>query len=142
MADNRTKEVVRRTWHENGTLATEYTLVDRLIVGSYREWHDNGVLAKEEPFVGGKVHGTVRQWNREGKLLGEYTMTNGCGVKRTWSEDGSPATEFERVSEHAARGKVWDDLGKAREVFLWNGKPISKMKFHERLATEANGDQG
>ncbi len=29
--------------------------------------------------------------------------------------------------------KVWDDRGKAREVFLWNGRPISKNKFLEKL---------
>jgi hypothetical protein len=122
-----------RSWHANGVLASEYTLANGVIEGIDREWHDNGVLAKESPFVSGRVHGIVRQWNRDGKLLGEYSIREGRGVKRVWNEDGSPQTEFEQIAEHAARGKVWDDLGKAREVFLWKGKPISKVRWLKKL---------
>jgi antitoxin component YwqK of YwqJK toxin-antitoxin module len=122
--------------HPNGTPAWEYECAGGVIVGSFREWHDNGVLAKEEPYVSGKKHGIVRKWNRDGKLLGEYVMTEGKGIELTWSADGTLELEFEFISESAARGKVYDDLGKAHEVFLWNGKPVSKRKFLDRLAKE------
>ncbi len=122
-----------RSWHENGELAEKYELVDGVAVGERREWHDNGVLAKTEPFVSGRVHGTVRQWNREGNLLGEYTMTDGRGVQREWNEDGTISMETEIFSEGTLRVKVFDDLGKAIESFMWNGKQISKKKFRERI---------
>jgi hypothetical protein len=127
---------IARSWHPNGELADEYELKNGLIVGVRREWHDNGALAKTTPFESGHVHGIVRQWSREGKLLGEYTMTHGRGVKRVWNDDGTVQLEHEQISQSAARGKVYDDRGKAREVFLWNGKPVSKKKFMERLSRE------
>jgi hypothetical protein len=40
----------------------------------------------------------------------------------------------EQISESAARSRVFDDFGNAHEVFLWNGKQVSKKKFMERLA--------
>ena len=122
-----------QTWHANGVLASEHLRVNGYSHGICREWHDNGVLAKETPVASGRVHGVVRQWDREGKLLGEYTMSEGRGIKRIWNEDGSLQLEHEQVSENAARGKVWDDLGKVRETFLWNGKPISKLRWLKKI---------
>jgi hypothetical protein len=66
-------------------------------------------------------------------------MTDGQGVKRVWNEDGTIQLEHELISEIAARGRVFDDRGKAREVFLWKGKPVSKKKFMERMAQEQGG---
>ncbi len=128
-----------RSWHENGELEEEYELVDGVVVGERRQWHDNGVLAKTEPHVSGRVHGTVRQWNREGNMLGEYTMTDGRGVQREWNEDGTISMEHEHFSEGTARVKVFDDLGKAHESFMWNGKRVSKKKFLERLGLPQEG---
>jgi hypothetical protein len=124
---------IKQTWHSNGILASEYTRLNGVTQGISRQWHDNGVLAKEVPHVAGRVHGVVRQWNKDGKLLGEYTMSEGRGVKRIWNEDGSLQLEHEQVSENAARGKVWDDLGNARETFLWKGKPVSKARWLKRV---------
>ncbi len=109
-------------------------MVARLVVGEHRDWHDNGVLAKTTPFVSGRVRGTVGQWNRDGKRLGEYTMTDGRRVTREWDEDGTLVSEHEQISESASRSMVFDDLGKAHEVYLWNGKRVSKKKLLERLA--------
>jgi antitoxin component YwqK of YwqJK toxin-antitoxin module len=131
---------VHRRWHENGVLASEHTRVKGAIEGVSREWHDNGVLAKEVPHVSGRVHGTVRQWNRDGRLLGEYLMSEGRGVERVWNQDGSLQLEHEQVSDTAVRGKVWDDLGNAREAFLWKGKPISKARWLKKL--ERDGVSG
>jgi hypothetical protein len=47
--------------------------------------------------------------------------------------------EHEQISESTCRSKVFDDLGKAHEVFLWNGKQASKKKFLERLARPQEG---
>lgn len=133
---------VVRKLHENGVLAEEYTLVGGRVEGSIRKWHDNGVLAKDVPCVNGLAHGTVRQWNRDGKLLGEYTMTKGWGIERVWNEDGSLQMESELLLKDpmAMRAVVYDDLGKPHIVFNWNGKPLSKTKFYERLARELEID--
>jgi hypothetical protein len=128
-----------RSRHEDGELAEEYELVEALIVGEHRDWHDNGILAKTTPFVSGRVHGTARQWNRDGKLFGEYTMTDGRGVTREWDEDGTLMLEHEQVPERAASSRVFDDLGKAHEVFLWNGKRVSKKIRLARLARPREG---
>jgi antitoxin component YwqK of YwqJK toxin-antitoxin module len=125
-----------RHWHANGILALEMDQVNGLAEGAVREWHDNGQLAVEKTYVNGKVDGIVRHWNPDGKLLGEYEMKMGRGIQRTWYEDGRPFTEMEFLAENAVKGRVWDDLGKAREVYLWNGKPVSKKKFHEKLARQ------
>ncbi|HEY2587591.1 MAG TPA: hypothetical protein VGI81_17730 [Tepidisphaeraceae bacterium] len=69
-------------------------------------------------------------------------MTRGWGVERVWSEDGSLQTEIEFLLKDpfATRRIVYDDLGKPHRVFLWNGKPVSKTKFYERLARELEID--
>jgi antitoxin component YwqK of YwqJK toxin-antitoxin module len=124
---------VARYWHANGTLAKEMTLVNGVADGTVREWHDNGKLACEKTYKNGEVDGTVQQWNGDGTLLGEYEMKMGWGIERKWNEDGSPKSELEKVAEGAYRGKIWDDRGKARETFLWNGRPVSKNKFLDKL---------
>jgi MORN repeat variant len=124
---------ISRAWHTNGELEEEWTRVGGKIAGAFRKWHDNGQLAFEKPYNDGKIDGIVKQWNRDGKLLGEYEMKMGKGIIREWNDDGSPNLELENIAEGFDRGKVWDDLGKGREIFLRNGKPISKKKFFERL---------
>jgi antitoxin component YwqK of YwqJK toxin-antitoxin module len=125
-----------RSWHPNGTLAKQWTLVNGLVQGVMREWHENGVLARETPFERGLINGTVKQWSTQGKLLGEYELRFGRGVKREWNDDGTPSLEIEQLTESGTKGKVWDDLGNASEVYLWNGKPVSKKKFFEKLKRE------
>ena len=125
---------VARYWHANGVLAKEMSMVNGVADGTVCEWHDNGQLAREKTYKRGEVDGIVRQWNSEGKLLGEYEMKMGRGVERNWNEDGTLKNEMEILTKNAIRGRVWDDLGKIREIFLWNGKPISQKKFGERLA--------
>ena len=127
---------IHRTWYANGQLEYEYTRVDGRYVGISRHWHDNGVLESETPHHLGFPHGVVRHWNRKGVLLGAYELKMGFGISRTWNEDGSLVMESNRINEHAETGTVWDDLRKPYHCYLWNGKPISKKKFYERLARE------
>lgn len=122
-----------REWHPNGVLSKEMTMMGGMACGVVREWHDNGQLAREENYNKGEIDGKVRQWNRDGRLLGEFEMKMGRGIRREWNEDGSLKLEIERVTDNASKGRVWDDKGKAREVFLWNGKSVSKRKFEEKL---------
>jgi antitoxin component YwqK of YwqJK toxin-antitoxin module len=133
---------VSRYWHANGVLAKEMSTKNGLAEGVVREWHDNGQLALEYTYLRGEVDGIVRQWNREGRFLGGYEMKMGWGVERRWNEDGTPKNEMEKLSESATRGKIWDDLGKAREVYLWNGKPVSKKKCLEKLDKARSVEQG
>jgi hypothetical protein len=63
-------------------------------------------------------------------------MSKGHGITRVWNEDGSLSMELENINEYASRGKVWDDRGKVRDLFLWNGKPISKNRFLDKLGRQ------
>lgn len=127
------KNGVARHWHANGTLARELTLVNGIADGVVREWHDNGKLACEMTYKKGKIDGTVKQWSTKGVLLGEYKLSNGWGISKKWNDDGSLALELEMIVEGSFRAKMYDDRGRAREGFLWNGRPISKKKFAEKL---------
>ena len=101
--------------------------------GVVREWHDNGQLAHEWTYKMGEIDGIVWQWSREGKLLGEYEMKMGWGISRKWNEEGILVSVLEKISDKGYRGTIWDDHGRSRESFLWNGKSISKKKFYEKL---------
>ena len=128
------REGLHQQKHANGRLFREWTVVDGKMDGTSREWHENGTLISEEPMKQGVVHGVAKQWSSDGRFLGEYRMEMGTGVVREWNEDGSLLLEMEHLSKSAARGRVYDDLGKALEVYLWNGKPISKTKFYNKLS--------
>ena len=124
---------VARHWHPNGILAKEMNMVNGVGDGVVREWHDNGQLAHEWTYKMGEIDGIVRQWSREGKLLGEYEMKMGWGISRKWNEEGILVSVLEKISDKGYRGTIWDDHGRSRESFLWNGKSISKKKFYEKL---------
>jgi hypothetical protein len=124
--------------HPNGRLFREWTVVGGKIDGVMREWHENGTLILEEPMKQGVVHGIVKQWNSKGEFLGEYKMKMGRGIERKWDEDGILVSELERLGKNAIWGKVYDDLGNARVIYLWNGKSISEKKFNERLGRQGD----
>lgn len=123
-----------RSWYANGQLESESTFGDGGMEGIAREWYANGVLKKEEPCRRGKVHGTVRQWNSQGTLLGEYEMVNGAGTIKRWREDGSLESEMELFTDGCAKAIDYDEeTGRARETYLWDGKPVSRKKFLQKL---------
>lgn len=119
-----------RRWHANGQLESESTMINGRIEGVVKEWHSNGLLKKEFSYLNGKVHGLVRQWNTQGTLLGEYELVHGVGIIRKWREDGGLESEIELFGEGCARGIDYDEVtGKARETYLWDGKPVNRKKF-------------
>ncbi len=123
-----------RWWHPNGQLEKESPVVNGVTEGLVREWHENGQLKRETPFRRGNVDGVVRQWNDQGRLLGEYELRSGKGIMREWNNDGSLELELEIIAEGCHRGTIYDDRGRARQVFLWNGRPVSKKKFLDKFA--------
>ncbi len=128
---------VARFWHANGILEKEMCMVNGVADGVVREWHANGNVLRETPYKNGAVDGVVSQWNSEGKLLGQYTLSAGLGVQRKWNEDGTLSLEVEIVNEGCHRGTVWDDKGRARKVYLWNGRPVSKGRFEAKIAEKS-----
>jgi antitoxin component YwqK of YwqJK toxin-antitoxin module len=112
-------------------------MVDGVADGVVREWHANGNVLRETPYRNGAVDGVVSQWNSEGKLLGQYTLSAGLGIQRKWNEDGTLSLEVEIVSEGCHRGTVWDEKGRARKVYLWNGRPVSKGRFEAKIAEKS-----
>jgi hypothetical protein len=102
---------IARWFHENGKLKAEVLKIDGNSHGVSRSWHDNGALAQEKTYIHGKLQGIVRVWNK----------------------DGSPDCEMDYITPNAIFCRSCDDLGKWRSVFLWNGKPISKSKWMQKV---------
>ena len=122
-----------RIWHENGTLQSEWRKVKGKGEGLQREWHDNGQLAAEFSRVDGLLQGEVKKWSRDGKLLGQYRMEKGRGTEYYWNDDGTLLKEIEIVVPNFLRAKIFDDLGKAHEIFMIGDKKISRKRFYERV---------
>lgn len=137
IAEN-TREGLHQTFHPNGQLFHEWTVVNGKKDGVLREWNENGVLIKETPMKRGTVHGTVKQWNSKGTFLGEYKMKMGKGIVRKWNEDGVLSTEAEHFGNNTLHVKVYGDPKKKfHKAFLWKDKPVSKKKFYELLSGNA-----
>ena len=123
-----------RSWHQNGQLESEGTLINGMMDGVVREWHPNGVLKKEETRLRGTLHGLVRKWSSKGELLGSYEMIDGRGTMFNWREDGSVETKIEVYGGgcmHSTDYAFCDE--EALETFLWNGKPVGRKKFMDCL---------
>ena len=54
--------------------------------GPWRSWHDNGQLYMERTLVNGELHGRFRLWRENGKLVEESTYENDkkIGIHRKW----------------------------------------------------------
>jgi len=124
---------ISRSWHANGELKSELSVMDGKVAGAGRKWHDNGVLARETPYRNGLIDGIVRQWSRDGKLLGTYEMKSGQGIRREWHDDGSMKSEFEEVAKGHHRVVIFDNLGNGIECYMRNGRGVSKARFIESV---------
>jgi hypothetical protein len=119
-----------RVWMEDGVVIREIPLGD----GNCKRFHKNGMLECEYQKIGGEIHGTFRQWHDNGKLATEVTYISGvaCGIERRWNRDGSLDMETEIISPNACHSKLYH-LGKYDDVFLWNGKPMSKTRWLKKI---------
>ncbi len=85
--------------------------------------------------VGGETHGVARHWHENGQLASEKNYVHGKiqGIIRDWDTDGSLLHEREYVLPNAVHHKTFADVGRIHQVFLWNGKPISKSRWLKKI---------
>jgi antitoxin component YwqK of YwqJK toxin-antitoxin module len=124
-------EKIERTYHSNGELESEVTLIGGKPHGVTRRWHANGVLESESPVCNGLANGVCRRWNADGKLLGEFELKNGTGTFKEWYPDGRPKLETTLVNGIPnGRMRMWGESGDLfQETYLLKGKPVSKKKY-------------
>jgi antitoxin component YwqK of YwqJK toxin-antitoxin module len=116
---------------EDGILDSEIPIGD----GIAKFYHPNGSVRAEVPKVAGETHGISRKWHDNGRLAQEteYIAGKVQGLARDWDRDGSLLHELDYVTPNAIFGKTYADVGRVRKVFLWNGKPISKSKWIQKV---------
>ena len=56
------------TYHENGQLDSQHTLVNGLHEGEFREFHENGSLEYLIDYKNGEAHGSYQQYDENGEL--------------------------------------------------------------------------
>ena len=76
--------VGRRSFNQDGNLATETPLHNGKIHGNCYRWYPEGTLMSLVPFEHGLQHGTAGLWSTDGDLLDTYTMDNGTGIRLDW----------------------------------------------------------
>jgi hypothetical protein len=132
------KETLRK-YHDNGTLASETTLVDGIPHGVLREWHRNGILAREEPLNQGAIDGTVRQWDDQGRLLGSCELIKGTGVHRSWYANGRLWSEIAYLDgKLSGRQSVYWEDGELIGVTYWlDNRQVSKKRYREACKTNS-----
>lgn len=132
------KNEIKKSFHPNGQIAGEVTLVNGLPNGVTRRWHPNGVLASELPVKDGIVEGVARQWNENGKLLGSYEIKNGTGTIKIWHPNGQLLGETPMVNgKWTGRQRAWFEDGTlAGNVYWIENQRVSKKKYD--LACKAN----
>ena len=84
------KEGVLTVFYEDGQLNNKYALVNGKAEGVSKGWHQNGRLSFEATFVNGKEEGLEKHWYENGQLRYEYAYVNGEleGLWNSWSENG------------------------------------------------------
>lgn len=81
--------VKKQLRNQSGNLSLEWTEIDGQRHGVMRSWHPNGVLAEEMTLVHGILDGEVKKWNDRGELLGIDVMHMGTGILHRWLPDGT-----------------------------------------------------
>ena len=117
---------------EDGVIVDEIPLDGN---GVARRFHPSGAVASETPRLNCEAHGIQRKWHDNGQLASEVQYVNGkhTGIARDWDRDGSLLHERVYILAHAVFGKTYADPVKVHHVFLWNGKPLSRARWLNKL---------
>jgi antitoxin component YwqK of YwqJK toxin-antitoxin module len=103
--------------------------------GIERHYHPNGTVAAEIPRKDGRPHGTIRTWHDNGQLATEREAISGktIGLERKWGSDGTLEMEINYVLPEAIHGCNYYDEGRRHCAYLFNGTPLSKARWTERV---------
>jgi antitoxin component YwqK of YwqJK toxin-antitoxin module len=120
-----------RSYHANGCVRSEVTLVDDVPHGITRHWHENGQLKSEIPVEHGKVHGIVKEWNSKGELVGSFEMIHGSGKSYAWYPDGPvlAVVEYRDGVPHGIQVTYDTDGTEIKRDYWLNGRQVSKKVY-------------
>lgn len=76
------------TYHENGQLDSQHTLVNGLHEGEFREFHENGSLEYLIDYKNGEAHGSYQRYDENGELQEIAWFTDGKMDGETRYYDG------------------------------------------------------
>ncbi|MBL7471390.1 toxin-antitoxin system YwqK family antitoxin [Robertkochia sediminum] len=65
------------SYYDDGTISSEYTLVNGLIEGASKMYHENGALKTKGNYRGGLADGKFQEFDEVGNLVFEWTMKKG-----------------------------------------------------------------
>ena len=83
-------EVLKQTFHSNGSLKCIWIERANKIHGVFRRYHENTVLAYEANYEEGKYSGQVKEWNENGQIIeiGFYKGEDYI-VEQFWDQNGT-----------------------------------------------------
>ena len=69
---------VQRAYYKSGQLATEYTVINKLTVGSFKKWFDNGQLQFFANYNrNSELEGVATEWDEFGNVIKSKDFING-----------------------------------------------------------------
>jgi antitoxin component YwqK of YwqJK toxin-antitoxin module len=125
---------VRRSYHANGNIRSELTLVDGVPHGVTRHWHDNGQLKSQIPLENGLVHGEWKEWNSKGELLGSSHLEQGTGKVYSWYPPDGPLmgiSEFVDGVPHGLQVTYDIDGTELGRQYWLDGREVSKKEYEQ-----------
>lgn len=96
-----------RTWHEDGTPATEEPYVDGAYEGLLIERDAGGILRAEREYRGGQLHGESREYHPDGTPAARIAYGEGVphGPQLRWYENG--VLQMQGTMERGKRNGPW-----------------------------------
>ena len=114
---------VKRTYYDNGQLATRRTFVNGIINGIEVSWYENGKLRYQCNYADKKPEGWVTTWYKNGRIESQYKYEDGMqnGSVTKWYENGQVKCQY----------SCGDDM-KQGEYVEWdaNGVVSYKCNYH------------
>ncbi|NNC84384.1 MAG: toxin-antitoxin system YwqK family antitoxin [Flavobacteriales bacterium] len=100
---NGVKQGLWRTWHPNGNMFKEGTVIDEKEHGEYKEYYENGILRYQYHYDMGKKTGRWLGWYEDGTIYTERNFKDDQlhGRLVHYDENGEP-----RMTEEYRDGKV------------------------------------
>lgn len=90
-SDSLTKEERIRNYYASGRLKSEYTMLNGLLNGNYKEYFKNGKVSMETQYINGKIIDFKRSYYDNGQLMQEEPFLNGeaYGEFDVYNKNGS-----------------------------------------------------
>ena len=129
---------LKRTFHENGEVATATPYADGNVEGESRSFSPEGRVIRIANFSGGKRQGeVVDNWPENGSRKRIVTYRDGLvhGMSRAYYADGSLKWErpFKDNELHGIERHFAPDGGEEKTRYWVAGEPVEKSAFEEQF---------